>query len=39
MLKGRYITIGGPPLDWFMAGLKRTVGLSLFPSVRELFWV
>ena len=26
-------------MDWAMAGLKRTVGLSLFPKDRELFWV
>ena len=39
LLAGKYVTIGGRPMDWAMAGLKRTVGLSLFPKDRELFWV
>jgi hypothetical protein len=39
LLAGKYVTIGGRPMDWAMAGLKRTIGLSLFPRDRELFWV
>ena len=39
MLSGKYVTIGGKPLDWVKAGLKRITGISLFPKNRELFWV
>lgn len=39
LLKGKYVTIGGAPGDWAIAGLKRVTGLSLFPSWRELFWI
>ena len=39
LLDGKYITIGGRPLDWGLAGLKRVTGVSLFPTEQELFWV
>jgi len=39
LLTGRYITIGGHTGDWMLAGLKRTVGVDLFPKGRMLFWV
>ena len=37
-----YVTIGGRTHEWAVAGLKRTVGVNLFPLLgagKELFWV
>eukprot|EP00164_Ancoracysta_twista_P010096 GFYU01015122.1.p1 GENE.GFYU01015122.1~~GFYU01015122.1.p1 ORF type:complete len:378 (+),score=129.02 GFYU01015122.1:45-1178(+) len=39
LMSRKYVTIGGTPWDWVRAGLKRTVGLDLFPADSMLFWV
>ena len=38
-LAGTYICIGGRPIDWFKAVVRRRFGVNLFGRDRELFWV
>mmetsp|Transcript_40478 Transcript_40478/g.114642 ORF Transcript_40478/g.114642 Transcript_40478/m.114642 type:complete len:381 (-) Transcript_40478:116-1258(-) len=39
LLRGMYVCFGGQTRSWVAAGLKRTVGINLFNSGRELFWI
>ena len=34
-----YVTIGGGTSEWLRAGVKRVLGVNLFPKGRELFWI
>jgi NADPH:quinone reductase-like Zn-dependent oxidoreductase len=36
---GKYINLGGSPSAWFLAYLKRSLQLNLFPRQWELFWI
>ena len=38
-LAGTYICIGGRPIDWAKAVVRRRLGFNLFGTDRELFWV
>lgn len=39
LLAGKYVVLGGYTSDWFAAGMKKAVGVSLFSQGRELFWI
>eukprot|EP00614_Pseudopedinella_elastica_P008335 CAMPEP_0172588976 /NCGR_PEP_ID=MMETSP1068-20121228/7783_1 /TAXON_ID=35684 /ORGANISM="Pseudopedinella elastica, Strain CCMP716" /LENGTH=437 /DNA_ID=CAMNT_0013384455 /DNA_START=256 /DNA_END=1569 /DNA_ORIENTATION=+ len=34
-----YVTIGGGTMGWVRAGVKKVLGLNVFPTGRELFWI